>query len=92
LGRDIKKRGIIMKKVYVLAYYDEDPDDCRHDDKLYIAGVFDSKEACEASKRGEDMMFETTYFEEKPTPQSPPWTLKDIDWSYRPSITSDTHT
>ena len=68
-----------MKKVYVLAYYDEDPDDYRHDDKLYIAGVFDSKEACEASKRSGDMMFETTYFDHNPI-QIPPWDIKEPDW------------
>lgn len=77
-----------MKKVYVLVYYVEDS---HGDDELRIAGVFDSKEACEASKREEDMVFETTYFEEKPTPQSPPWAVKDIDWSYHPSVTCDTH-
>lgn len=78
-----------MKKVYVLAYYDEDPDDCRHDDKLYIAGVFDSKEACEALKRSGDIMFETTYFDENSRLQTnmPPWNIKEPDWSIKTTCT-----
>ena len=67
-----------MKKVYVLAYYDEDPDDYNNDE-LHIAGVFDSKEACEALKRSGDTIIETTYFDHKPI-QMPPWNIKEPDW------------
>ena len=70
-----------MKKVYVLIYYVEDS--CG-DDELHIAGVFDSKEVCEAFKRDGDMMFETTYFDEDSRLQTntSPWTIKDFQPKY----------
>ena len=76
-----------MKKVYVLIYYVEDS---RGDDELRIAGVFDSKEVCEASKRDGDLIFETTYFDEDSRLQTntPPWNIKGPDYMVKTTCTS----
>ena len=70
-----------MKKVYVLIYYVKNS---RGDSELRIAGVFDSKEVCEASKRDGDLIFETTYFDEDSRLQTntPPWAIKEPTYSY----------
>ena len=75
-----------MRKVYVLIYYVEDS---RGDDILRIAGVFDSKEVCEAFKRDGDLIFETMYFDEDSRLQTniPPWNVKGPDYTIKTTCT-----
>ena len=75
-----------MKTVYVLAYCAMGPEGQIGKEMFKIAGVYDTKEECEAAKRPGDVVFETTYFETHPI-QMPPWNIKEPDWKIRTTCT-----
>ena len=76
-----------MKTVYVLAYCAMGPEGQIGKEMFKIAGVYDTREECEAAERPGDIIIEATYFETRPI-QMPPWgRIKEPNYMYKTTCT-----